>query len=114
MCLSFYFLCVIALLLQIYSLTSHAGWYKSCNKVKVSTAKLLTNFIPTRFLYGEEVLKFEKNHPYARKLDEVLSHYFIVKTDVPAVHGEEYEDMKQLILDSLFSELRDEEFDPSY
>jgi tyrosyl-tRNA synthetase len=94
---------VIALLLQIYSLTSHAGWYKSCNKVKVSTAKLLTNFIPTRFLYGEEVLKFEKNHPYARKLDEVLSHYFIVKTDVPAVHGEEYEDMKQLILDSLFT-----------
>ena len=93
---------VIALLPYLYS-TSHAGWYKSCNKVKVSTAKLLTNFIPTRFLYGEEVLKFEKNHPYARKLDEVLSHYFIVKTDVPAVHGEEYEDMKQLILDSLFT-----------
>ena len=104
---------VITLLPYLYS-TSHAGWYKSCNKVKVSTAKLLTNFIPTRFLYGEEVLKFEKNHPYARKLDEVLSHYFIVKTDVPAVHGEEYENMKQLILDSLFSELRDEEFDPSY
>ena len=93
---------VITLLPYLYS-TSHAGWYKSCNKVKVSTAKLLTNFIPTRFLYGEEVLKFEKNHPYARKLDEVLSHYFIVKTDVPAVHGEEYEDMKQLILDSLFT-----------
>jgi len=95
---------VIALLLQIYSLTSHAGWYKSCNEEKVSTAKLLTNFIPTRFLYMErKIVKFEKDHPYAIRLDEVLSHYFVVKTDVPAVHGEEYEDMKQLILDSLFT-----------
>ena len=48
-------------------------------------------------------MKFEEDHPYSQKLDEVLSHYFIVKTDVPAVHGEEYEDMKQLILDSLFT-----------
>ena len=46
--------------------------------------------------------KFSKNHPYSRALDEVLSHYFVVKTDVPAVHGEEYEDMKELILDALF------------
>ena len=37
-----------------------------------------------------------------RALDEVLSHYFVIKTDVPAAHGEEYEDMKELILDSLF------------
>ena len=37
-----------------------------------------------------------------RALDEVLSHYFVIKTDVPAVHGKEYEDMKELILDSLF------------
>ena len=46
--------------------------------------------------------KYPKNHPYSRALDEVLSHYFVVKTDVPAVHGKEYEDMKELILDSLF------------
>ena len=45
---------------------------------------------------------FPKNHPYSRSLDEVLSHYFVVKTDVPAVHGKEYEEMKELILDSLF------------
>jgi len=51
----------------------------------------------------ERNMKFEQDHPYSQRLDEVLSHYFIVKTDVPAVHGEEYEDMKQLILDSLFT-----------
>ena len=37
--------------------------------------------------------KYPKNHPYSRALDEVLSHYFVVKTDVPAAHGEEYEEM---------------------
>ena len=47
-------------------------------------------------------MKFPKDHPYMIRLDEVLSHYFVVKTDVPAVHGEEYEEMKELILDSLF------------
>ena len=47
-------------------------------------------------------MKFPKAHPYMIRLDEVLSHYFVVKTDVPAVHGEEYEEMKELILDSLF------------
>ena len=46
--------------------------------------------------------KFPKNHPYSLALDEVLSHYFVVRTDVPAVHGEDYEEMKELILDSLF------------
>ena len=47
-------------------------------------------------------MKFPKNHPYSLALDEVLSHYFVVRTDVPAAHGEEYEEMKELILDSLF------------
>ncbi len=46
--------------------------------------------------------QYPKNHPYSRALDEVLSHYFVVRTDVPAAHGEEYEEMKELILDSLF------------
>ena len=36
------------------------------------------------------------------RLDEVLSHYFVTKTIDPAVHGEEYEEMKEEILDSLF------------
>ena len=46
--------------------------------------------------------KYPKNHPYSRALDEVLSHYFVVKTDVPAAHGEEYEEMKEEILNALF------------
>ena len=37
-----------------------------------------------------------------KRLDEVLSHYFVTKTIDPAVHGEEYEEMKEEILDSLF------------
>jgi len=37
-----------------------------------------------------------------KRLDEVLSHYFVTKTIDPAVHGEDYEEMKELILDSLF------------
>ena len=45
---------------------------------------------------------FPKNHPYSRAIDEVLSQYFVVKTDVPGAHGEEYEEMKELILDALF------------
>ena len=50
-------------------------------------------------------MKYPKNHPYSRSLDEVLSHYFVTRTDVPAVHGEDYEEMKELILDSLFHPL---------
>ena len=37
-----------------------------------------------------------------KRLDEVLSHYFVTKTIDPAAHGEEYEEMKELILDALF------------
>ena len=47
-------------------------------------------------------MKFPKDHPYMKRLDEVLSHYFVTKTIDPAVHGEEYEEMKEMILDSLF------------
>ena len=45
---------------------------------------------------------FPKNHPYSLALDEVLSHYFVTKTIDPAAHGEDYEEMKEEILDSLF------------
>ena len=51
---------------------------------------------------SNDMKKFPKDHPYMIRLDEVLSHYFVVKTDVPAVHGEEYEEMKEQILDALF------------
>ena len=46
--------------------------------------------------------QFPKDHPYMIRLDEVLSHYFVTKTIDPAVHGEDYEGMKEEILDSLF------------
>ena len=46
--------------------------------------------------------QFPKDHPYMIRLDEVLSHYFVTKTIEPAVHGEDYEEMKEEILDSLF------------
>ena len=51
---------------------------------------------------SNDMKKFPKDPPYMIRLDEVLSHYFVVRTDVPAAHGEEYEEMKELILDSLF------------
>ena len=51
---------------------------------------------------SNDMKKFPKDHPYMIRLDEVLSHYFVVKTDVPAVHGEEYEEMNEMILDTLF------------
>ena len=47
---------------------------------------------------------YPKDHPYMKRLDEVLKHYFVVKVDDVngAEHGEEYEEMKQVILDALF------------
>ena len=39
-----------------------------------------------------------------KQLDDVLKHYFVAKvTDANgAIHGEEYEEMKEVILNSLF------------
>ena len=37
-----------------------------------------------------------------KRLDEVLSHYFVTRTIDPALHGEDYEEMKELVLDALF------------
>jgi len=53
--------------------------------------------------------KFEKDHPYMIRLDEALMHYYVVKVDNPEGvhpsfhHGEDFEEMKQVILDSLFT-----------
>ena len=41
-------------------------------------------------------------HPKMKSLDKALTHYSVTKTDDPAVHGEEYEEMKVTILNSLF------------
>ena len=49
-------------------------------------------------------MKFEKDHPYMRQLDRVLKQYSVVKVagDSGAHHGEDYEEMKQVILDAFF------------
>ena len=52
------------------------------------------------------IMKFEKEHPYMKRLDEVLKQFVIVKVDVDEVErgedSEDYEEMKQIILDALF------------
>ena len=49
-------------------------------------------------------MKFEKDHPYMKRLDETLKQYSVVKVSDAngAEHGEDYEEMKQVILDDLF------------
>jgi hypothetical protein len=50
-------------------------------------------------------MKFEKDHPYMKRLDETLKQYSVVKVadNNGAHHGADYEEMKQVILDSLFT-----------
>ena len=52
----------------------------------------------------EDKMKFEEDHPYMKRLDETLKQYFVVKVADTngAHHGEDYEEMKQVILDALF------------
>ena len=49
-------------------------------------------------------MKFEKDHPYMKRLDEALKQYSVVRVidDNGAVHGADFEEMKQVILDALF------------
>ena len=49
-------------------------------------------------------MKFEKDHPYMKRLDETLKQYSVVKVADTngAHHGVDYEEMKQAILDALF------------
>ena len=53
----------------------------------------------------EDKMKFEKDHPYMIKLDEVLKQYSVVKVadGNGAHHSEDFEGMKQVILDALFT-----------
>ena len=50
-------------------------------------------------------MKFEKDHPYMKRLDETLKQYSVVKVADTngAHHGADFEEMKQVILDSLFT-----------
>ena len=53
----------------------------------------------------DDKMKFEEDHPYMIKLDEVLKQYSVVKVADAngAHHGEDYKEMKQMILDALFT-----------
>ena len=53
----------------------------------------------------EDKMKFEEDHPYMIKLDEVLKQYSVVKVadGNGAHHGADFEGMKQVILDALFT-----------
>ena len=45
---------------------------------------------------------YHKDHPYMKSLDKALKNYFVTKTIDPAEHGEDYEEMRIAILNSLF------------
>ena len=49
-------------------------------------------------------MEFEKDHPYMKRLDEALKQYSVVKVidDNGAVHGHDFEEIKQVILNTLF------------
>ena len=47
---------------------------------------------------------YHKDHPYMKALDKALKQYFVVKVNDAkgAEHGDEYEEMRVAILNSLF------------
>ena len=67
--------------------------------------KEINSAFKLRMKEEEDKMKFEEDHPYMIKLDEVLKQYSVVKeADTNgAHHGEDYKEMKQVILDALFT-----------
>jgi hypothetical protein len=57
-----------------------------------------------RITEEDNKMKFEKDHPYMKRLDETLKQYSVVRVidENGAVHGADFEEMKQVILDALF------------
>ena len=66
--------------------------------------KEINSAFKLRMKEEEDKMKFEEDHPYMIKLDEVLKQYSVVKVADTngAHHGVDYEEMKQAILDALF------------
>ena len=58
-----------------------------------------------RIKEDNDKMKFEKEHPYMKRLDEALKQYSVVKVANAngAHHGYDFEEMKQVILDALFT-----------
>ena len=67
--------------------------------------KEINSAFKLRMKEEEDKMKFEKDHPYMIKLDEVLKQYSVVKVADTngAHHGADFEGMKQVILDALFT-----------
>ena len=66
--------------------------------------KEINSAFKLRMKEEDDKMKFEEDHPYMIKLDEVLKQYSVVKVadGNGAHHGVDYEEMKQAILDALF------------
>ena len=58
-----------------------------------------------RIKEDNDKMKFEKEHPYMKRLDEALKQYSVVKVANAngAHHGHDFEEMEQVILDALFT-----------
>jgi len=67
--------------------------------------KEISSAFKLRIKENNDKMKFEKDHPYMKRLDEALKQYSVVKVidDNGAVHGHDFEEMKQVILDTLFT-----------
>ena len=67
--------------------------------------KEINSAFKLRMKEEEDKMKFEEDHPYMIKLDEVLKQYSVVKVADTngAHHGADFEGMKQVILDALFT-----------
>ena len=67
--------------------------------------KEINSAFKLRMKEDNDKMKFEKDHPYMIKLDEVLNQYSVVKVADTngAHHGADFEGMKQVILDALFT-----------
>ena len=67
--------------------------------------KEINSAFKLRIKENNNKMKFEKDHPYMKRLDETLKQYSVVKVADTngAHHGEDYKGMKQVILDALFT-----------
>ena len=67
--------------------------------------KEINSAFKLRMKEEDDKMKFEEDHPYMIKLDEVLKQYSVVKVADTngAHHGADFEGMKQVILDALFT-----------
>ena len=66
--------------------------------------KEISSAFKLRIKEDNNKMKFEKDHPYMKSLDEALKQYSVVKVNDAngAHHGVDYEEMRIAILNSLF------------